>query len=629
MPAGRSCDLDAGLRLLVLRIGELEPPFAAREERRGDLVEVALHGVERLGEAALDRLGQLGAELLELGEARLEILALCRELVEARALAVVLLLRERVHLAERLAAALEPLRALGELVAVVALGALLRTRVLEPAARLVGLGLDARDLDVDRGHGLRRARQRLAQLDLGGAEAAQLVAELARACTAGVDMRTQRCLEACGRLRGGRERRVEALRAGEHTRELMRTRAPPARADRGVDASSLGRPRALAELRGLGRGGVVRGDERARLVAVAVRLGGRERAAEPREVALCGRRSFDGSSELAAQRALGIAELAQRGAERSRAARAGFAACAQRRLDDVDRMVERLERALEARGRGEQSLERGRRGAADAKPRRGSGERRLRLLGLLVGARGGTLREPCLFGERLCLVGERGTARLELEQHRLGGLAREPELAALRVVAVALARDGRNLRLEQLVLRHDGQLVDELARIASREDAQRAEAGRCGPLEQLERRLRRRRDERGRTCTERRRDRALAARLDRQQRESEALPLLGERAGCGRNAFALGECALERGEALLRGERALGERVALVRRLASRGARVQRPLLELLGRRATARRLGLGVGELGAEPRDQPARRLALHGEARRAAAQLIGHRKS
>jgi chromosome segregation protein len=45
-------------------------------------VEVALHRVEGLGEAPLDRLGQLGAQLLELGEARLEILALRRELVE-------------------------------------------------------------------------------------------------------------------------------------------------------------------------------------------------------------------------------------------------------------------------------------------------------------------------------------------------------------------------------------------------------------------------------------------------------------------------------------------------------------------------------------------------------------------
>ena len=110
----------------------------------------ALHRVEGLGEAALDRLRQLGAQLLELGEALLEILALRRELLEPRLLGVVLLLRERVDLAERLAAALEPLRALGELVAVVAFGALVGAGVLEAAARLVGLGLDARDLDVDR-----------------------------------------------------------------------------------------------------------------------------------------------------------------------------------------------------------------------------------------------------------------------------------------------------------------------------------------------------------------------------------------------------------------------------------------------------------------------------------------------
>ena len=246
-------------------------------------------------------------------------------------------------------------------------------------------------------------------------------------------------------------------------------------------------------------------------------------------------------------------------------------------------------------------------GAADAQPRRGGGERRLRLLRLLVGAGGSALRKPRLLGKRLRLVGERGAARLELEQHRLGGLAGEPELAALRVVAVALARDRRNLRLEQLVLRHDGQLVDELARIASGEDAERAEAGGRRALEQLERRLRGGRDECRRTRAERRGDRALAARLDRQQGKREPLALLGERAGCGWNAFALCERALERREALLRGECALGERVPLVRRLACCGARVQRALLELFRRRAAARRLGLGVGELGAEPRDQPA----------------------
>src|SRR5581483_6959392 len=100
--------------------------------------------------------GQLGAQLLELLEAPLAVGALRRELVEAGLLRLVLLLRERVHLAERLSPALEPLRPLGELVPIVALGRLVGVRVLEPAARLVRLGLDAGGLDLDRGGGLGR-----------------------------------------------------------------------------------------------------------------------------------------------------------------------------------------------------------------------------------------------------------------------------------------------------------------------------------------------------------------------------------------------------------------------------------------------------------------------------------------
>ena len=101
-------------------------------------------------EAPLDRLRQLGAELLELVEARLEVGALRRELVEPRLLGLVLLLRERVDAAERLAAALEPLElrprarrgrpSAGSL-----------ARLLEPPACASSrLRLETRELDVDR-----------------------------------------------------------------------------------------------------------------------------------------------------------------------------------------------------------------------------------------------------------------------------------------------------------------------------------------------------------------------------------------------------------------------------------------------------------------------------------------------
>ena len=65
-----------------------------------------LDGREGLGEPRLDGLRQVVAKLLELVQAALQILALRRQLLQALLLGVVLLLRERVHLAERLTPAL-------------------------------------------------------------------------------------------------------------------------------------------------------------------------------------------------------------------------------------------------------------------------------------------------------------------------------------------------------------------------------------------------------------------------------------------------------------------------------------------------------------------------------------------
>src|SRR5204862_7794003 len=151
-------------------------------------------------EPPLDRLRELHAQLLELGKALFEILALRGQLLEPRLLRVVLLLRERVHLAERLPPALQPLGTLRELVAVVALGALVRPRMVETAPRLVRLRLDARDLDLDRRDACRSVRQRLPQLDFGRAEPTQLLSEPAGAGASGVDACAQRRLETRGRL---------------------------------------------------------------------------------------------------------------------------------------------------------------------------------------------------------------------------------------------------------------------------------------------------------------------------------------------------------------------------------------------------------------------------------------------
>ena len=123
----------------------------------------------RVGEAALHRCSELVAQVGELLQALLEVLALGLELHEPFLLRLVLLLRERVDLAELDSPQLEALRAGGELVAVVALGRL-RGRLLEPAARVCGLRLDPGQLDLDLGRALRRILGALAQLDLGGAE---------------------------------------------------------------------------------------------------------------------------------------------------------------------------------------------------------------------------------------------------------------------------------------------------------------------------------------------------------------------------------------------------------------------------------------------------------------------------
>src|SRR5207302_587579 len=108
--AGRAqLDLDAllGVVAVALRLGQPQATFAAGEERARDLREVAFDGRERLREAPLDRFRQLAAELVQLGERALEVGALRPQLIAVLLLARVLLLRERVDAAERLAAALQ------------------------------------------------------------------------------------------------------------------------------------------------------------------------------------------------------------------------------------------------------------------------------------------------------------------------------------------------------------------------------------------------------------------------------------------------------------------------------------------------------------------------------------------
>ena len=83
-----------------------------------------LDGSERLGEARLDRPRQVVAQLLELARATSRDRRAAPKLLEPHFLGVVLLLGERVDLAELLAAAVVALELLGELVAILALGGL-------------------------------------------------------------------------------------------------------------------------------------------------------------------------------------------------------------------------------------------------------------------------------------------------------------------------------------------------------------------------------------------------------------------------------------------------------------------------------------------------------------------------
>ena len=169
------------------------------------------------------------------------------------------------------------------------------------------------------------------------------------------------------------------------------------------------------------------------------------------------------------------------------------------------------------------------------------------------------------------LVGERPPARIHLEQHRLGRLACEPELAALGVVAVALGRDHRSVRrVEQLRGRDEPEAVEQAQRrriaggelaerpgtldgrrrggggVAVDDDGEAAEPVLARALEQLEPALCVAGEHRGCAPGERRRDRTLRARLCLERRERERLARRGERARGRWDPLALGDRALER-----------------------------------------------------------------------------------
>ena len=150
-------------------------------------------------------------------------------------------------------------------------------------------------------------------------------------------------------------------------------------------------------------------------------------------------------------------------------------------------------------------------------------ERRLRF----VGARSricGSVRGSFRAGHELVgLVGQRSAAAVHLEQHGLGGLAREPQLASPGVVPEPFGRHRRLTYLEQRVEPDDRQLSDQVTRVPSHEDGETPEPLLLRTPQQLEagRRVR------SKKCrcapAECRGNRALRPRLDVEDAQSKRL----------------------------------------------------------------------------------------------------------
>src|SRR5205823_3967875 len=246
-------------------------------------------GGEGLVEPALDGLGQLGPQLLELLQARLEVFALRDELGETLLLALVLLLGERIDLPESLAAPLEPLDLLRQLVAVVAFRRL-GSGLFEPAPGSGGLRLEPRPLHLDGRAPLAGFPCEPPRLGLLPAEPPQLGRELAGPRRTRVDARLQRRLEARGQLGRPGERSGKPLGPDGKRFDRERSRLRPRQGFLGAPLELLGlareRPPARLELEQNGLGRLPREPQLAPVGVVAVAVAGDEDAAAgPREIA--------------------------------------------------------------------------------------------------------------------------------------------------------------------------------------------------------------------------------------------------------------------------------------------------------------------------------------------------------
>src|SRR5215831_3348506 len=181
---------------------------------------------------------------------------------------------------------------------------------------------------------------------------------------------------------------------------------------------------------------------------------------------------------------------------------------------------------------------------------------------------------------------------VELQQHRLGRLAGETQLAAVGVVAVALARDEDSvLRAREVCGLREPDVRKQLGhpfaarrcvnptrerlcpgerrppgmlwRLRRQQHRQVAETARAHALDEGERTGDVRGDCRGRAACQCRGHRSLVARLDLERGQRQLLPLLGERPRCWRQAFQLCERVLQRREPLARQARLLPQALAL------------------------------------------------------------------
>ena len=161
---------------LLLGLGQPQPSVATREERRGNLCEVPLHSVERLGEPPVDGLAQLVAQLAQLVERPFEVLRWVRSSESrpfscayssfANGLTPPSCSRRR---SRRSSLSASSSRAPSDGSAPAG---------IQTPLRLGALRLEPRELDVDTGDALRRLGVLAPQLDLAAAERSRLGRQL-------------------------------------------------------------------------------------------------------------------------------------------------------------------------------------------------------------------------------------------------------------------------------------------------------------------------------------------------------------------------------------------------------------------------------------------------------------------